>query len=107
MGQMMAAEIKPGQWLTVTVKSQPRAIASRKTMVRLFEQDPVVKKERARQKKTRPHHDQRRGGRIWIDKPGMLKVVEISPGASYKVFGSVQTMRDLKSIEKYVELKPV
>lgn len=102
----MAAEIKPGQWIKVTVKSQPRALAGRKTLQRLFEQDPEVLKERARRKKTRPTHDQRRGGRIWIDKPAKLESVKVAPGASYKVFASLSALRDLKSVERYVELTP-
>ncbi len=100
------AEIKPGQWITVKVKSAPRAAAGRKTLVRLFEQDPAVKKERERLKKTRPVRQHRRGGRLWNDRPAKVEVVEVKPGASYKVFASLAALRDLQSVEKYVELNP-
>ena len=102
----MASEIKPGQWITVKVKSQPRAIGGRKTLVRLFEQDPTIKIERRRHKKTRPVQDSRRGGRIWKNRPPQLSLVETTKGASYRIFASVSVLRDLKSVESYVQIAP-
>ena len=60
----MATQVKPGQWVNVTVKKRPRAAAQVKTLVRLFEKDPAVKKERERLSSTRPVREHRRGGRI-------------------------------------------
>jgi hypothetical protein len=102
----MAAEIKPGQWVTVKVTSKPRALAGRKTLVRLFEQDPAVRSERRRLAKTRPPKDTRRGGRIWICRPPRLDIVKMDPGSSYKIFASVSVLRDLKSVESYVQIAP-
>ena len=102
----MASEIKPGQWITVKVKSQPRAVAGRKTLVRLFEQDPTVKIERRRHKNSRIIVDSRRGGRIWKNRPPRLSVVKTTKGASYRIFASVSVLRDLKSVEPYVQIAP-
>jgi len=102
----MAGEIKPGQWITVKVKSQPKAAAGRKTLVRLAEQDPKIKRERERLARSRPVGGHRRGGRIWADRPPRVNIVEVKPGATYRIFGSVDVLRDLKSIDRYVELTP-
>lgn len=100
----MALQVTPGQWVKVTVKSAPKTTAGRKTLLRLFEQDPGVKKERVRVSKTRPWEDSRRGGRIWINKPPRIDLVKVERGASYKVFASLPVIRDLQSVEKYVEV---
>lgn len=102
----MAAEIKPGQWVNVKVTSRPRAAAGRKTLVRLFEQDPEVRRERTRLSKSRPPRDTRRGGRIWICRPPRLEIVKTEPGASYRIFASVSVLRDLKSVESCVQISP-
>jgi hypothetical protein len=102
----MTTEIKSGQWVNVKIKSLPRAAARRKTMVRLFEQDPQVKRERTRVVRSRPVTTHRRGGRDWNDRPRRLEVVDTAPGKTYKVFASVAALRDLKSIEPYVEITP-
>lgn len=100
------SDIKPGQWINVKIKSQPRAIAGRKTMVRLFEQDAAVRKERVRHARSRPPQPSRRGGRIWMNRPARLAVVSTERGSSYKIFASVEALKALKSIEKYVEITP-
>jgi hypothetical protein len=104
--QIMPLEIKPGQWVTVKVKSTPRAEAGRKTLVRLFEQDPGVKKERVRKSRSRITIKARRGGRLWNNIPARLPSVELKKDATYKVFASVPALKDLQSVEKYVEVTP-
>ncbi len=102
----MAAQIKPGQWIKVTVKSQPRTAAGKKTMVRLFGRDIEVQRERRRQAKSRPIQPSRRGGRIWMNRPPKLEVAKTTAGSTYRLFASVAVLRDLKSIERYVEIAP-
>ncbi len=84
------ADIKPGQWITVKVKAQPRAAAGKKTLVRLFEQDAAVRKERRRLSRSRITKPARRGGRLWNNIPQRLDIVAIAPGAQYRIFGSVE-----------------
>jgi len=102
----MAAEIKPGGWITVKVASEPKAAAGIKTMIRLFERDPAVRRERQRKAKARPVTTHRRGGRPWADRPPRLRVVSTAPGATYKLFASVDVLRDLESIAPYVQVTP-
>lgn len=102
----MALDIKPGQWVTVKVKSQPRAAARVKTMLRLFERDSTVQKERRRVSSSRFVKPSRRGGRIWMNRPARLQLVKTTAGATYKLFASVDVLQDLASIERYIEVKP-
>jgi hypothetical protein len=102
----MATEVKPGQWVNVKVVSAPRAAARVKTLMRLFNQDPAVKKERARLSRSRPVGEHRRGGRMWKDRPIRLKVAEVKPGATYKLFASVDVLKDLKTVAFNVEVTP-
>jgi hypothetical protein len=106
MEHVMAANIKPGQWVNITVKSEPRAAAARKTMIRLFRKDARVAAEHKRLARARPVRFDRRGGRPWGDRPKFLPVARTTPGSSYRIFASVDVLRDLKSIDKYVDVKP-
>ena len=100
------ADIKPGQWVTIKIIKQPRAAAQRKTLVRLCEKDPVVKVERVRLKRSRVVRFDRRGGRPWADRPARIVVVKTRPGATYRIFASVDVCRDLASVAKNVEVTP-
>ena len=102
----MAAEIKPGQWVNVKVTAEPRASAPVKTMIRLFEKDAAMVTERKRVTRARPVKTHRRGGRDWADRPPRIQVVKTKPGAVYKLFASVDVLRDLKSLGRYVEVTP-
>ncbi len=102
----MSAEIKSGQWVNVKVTKRPRAAAKLKTMVRLFEKDATVKKERDRLARSRPVTSHRRGGRLWNDRPPRLPVAKTSLGATYKIFASVDVVRELASLGDHVEVSP-
>lgn len=102
----MASEIKPGQWINVKVTAEPKSASPIKTMIRLFEQDRAVKAERTRLARSRPVTTHRRGGRPWADRPRRIRVVKTTPGACYKIFASVDVLRDLKSLDRYVEISP-
>jgi hypothetical protein len=102
--QTMASEVKPGQWINVKVTAVPKSAGGRKTMVRLFEKDRQVQTERRRLADSRRPESHRRGGRQWWDRPPRLAVVQTKPGTSYKVFGSVDVLRDLESLKGCVEI---
>lgn len=102
----MASGITPGQWVNVKITKEPRAIAQRKTLVRLFEKDSQVKAERSRQKRTRPVRQHRRGGRLWSDRPPRLALVKTCAGASYRIFASVDVIKDLESLGSHVQVTP-
>jgi len=102
----MATEIKPGQWINVKITAVPKAANNRKTMIRLFEKDGGVRVERKRLAVSRPVTTHIRGGRPWADRPRRLQAVKMEVGSTYKLFGSVDVLRDLKSLAKFVEISP-
>ena len=102
----MAAEIRPGQWISVKVTAEPKKEAGRKTMVRLFRKDLAVTTEHRRLQRCRPHRPTRRGGRIWMNRSRRIKVVKTTPGATYRIFATIDALRGLKSLDGCVEATP-
>lgn len=102
----MASQVKPGQWVNVRITALPKSAAGRKTMIRIFEKDRRIQAERRRLSRSRPAKSHRRGGRLWRDIPGKLNVVCTKPGTVYKVFGSVDVLRELASLQDCVEITP-
>jgi len=102
----MASQVKSGQWVNVKIVALPKSAAGRKTMIRLFEKDQQVKEERTRLSRSRKPSSHRRGGRQWWDRPPRLQVVSTEPGATYKVFGAVDVLRELESLKGCVEISP-
>ena len=56
-------DIQPGSTVKITVKSEPRSLAARKTLARVFLHDPAIRKSRPSGPK--PVQTKIRGGRIW------------------------------------------
>ncbi len=100
------ADVMPGQWIKVTVKSEPRSEGGRKTLMRLFQQDPAVLKERRRLARTRTVRTKRRGGRLWAIRPSRVPAAKTGPGASYRLFASVETLTALRRLARYVDITP-
>ena len=100
------ADVKPGQWVNITVKSQPRTASGCKTLQRLLEKDPQCQKERTRLKRSRVRSQHSRGGRMWNDNPPAIAVVKVAPGASGRVFYSLDVAKDVASIAQYVDVTP-
>lgn len=102
----MAINAQPGQWVQVKVLRTPASAASVKTLHRVLAKDPVVSKEQERIKEAREIKSHRRGGRIWYDRPSRVRVTKVTSGASYRVYASLDVLRDLASVAKYVEVSP-
>jgi len=102
----MAIDLDPGQWVEVKVISEPKSAAKLKTMERIFERDRKVTAERKRLTRSRPVTTHIRGGRPWADRPARLPLVKTKPGAKYRLFASVDILRDLGSLQKHIEVRP-
>jgi len=102
----MLADIQPGQQINVKITSEPKAAAHRKTLVRLCDKDETVREERKRLRKARPVIWRTRAGRPWAKRPYRVAVVKFTPDTTYKLFGSVDVLRQLASVEKYIEVTP-
>jgi hypothetical protein len=102
----MLDEIQPGQPIRVRITGYPTAEAQRKTLMQLCEQDKSVQTERKRLKRARAVRWRTRAGRPWGGRSPRIQVVQVAPGAAYTIFGSVDVLRKLKSVEKIVEVTP-
>ncbi len=100
----MAIDIKSGAQVTLTVSKSITRAGARKTLERLFLMDKSVSKpieERASNFKEQP---KRRGGCIWTKRPNKLHP-ELARGASATIKATPQIIRDLKSVEAFVDVK--
>jgi hypothetical protein len=100
----MAIDIKSGDQVTLTVNKSITRAGARKTLERLFLMDKAVRtpiETRAGNFKEQP---KRRGGPIWTRRPNKLHP-ELIKGASATIKASPQTIKDLKSVEAFIDVK--
>lgn len=102
-------DFQPGKPVTMTVTSVPTNAAAVKTIVRLLCKDPVTAKRNARIKRGRlaePKFSPRGGRwRVWESRQPKIRVVSGKPGESATFTAGVQELRDLASVERFVEIK--
>lgn len=99
----MAIAAKPGQSVRVTVTKNINRESARKTLERLFMTDKAVRgpvEARSNNFKDLP---KRRGGRIWTKRPNKLHA-SLSKGASATIKATPQSIKDLNSVEAFVEV---
>ena len=96
-------DINPGSRVTVTVTSTVRTQNARKTLARLFIKDPAIAKIRRRGPK--PVRGSRRAGRIWEHRPAGSAQIPPEVGESAKLVATVDVIRDLQSVARYVKVK--
>ncbi len=104
---MALDSIKPGSTVKVKIVKNPTNAAATKTLQRILAKDPVQQKDtrrlrRIRQQETITHQ---RGGRQWdihIPKPKRLLG---RAGEAGTVTATLDVLRDLKSVERFVEVK--
>ncbi|MGE5608389.1 MAG: hypothetical protein ACM359_03990 [Bacillota bacterium] len=99
----MAIAAKPGQSVRVTVTKTINRESARKTLERLFMTDKAVwgpVEARSRNFKALP---KRRGGRIWTKRPNKLHL-PLNKGASATIKATPQFLKDLGSVEAFVEV---
>ncbi len=102
-------DIKPNTQVSITVVKAPTNAAARKTIQRLLSKDPKVQAENRRLKRTRKANfsQGRRGGRFWN-----INVVKQQPvagglGETGTIAASLDVITDLKSVERFLEIKSV
>ena len=100
----MPSDFKPGTPLRVTISRTINRDAARKTIERLFMTDRAVAKPielRSRNFKDLP---KRRGGRIWTKRPNKLHP-QLEKGAAATIKASPQALKDLASVEDFVQVE--
>jgi hypothetical protein len=100
----MALELTTGKSVRVTITKTINRASARKTLERLFMRDKAIKGPldvRSRNFKELP---KRRGGQIWTKRPNKLHPA-LDKGVSAKVNVTPQAIKDLNSVESFIEVK--
>jgi hypothetical protein len=99
----MAIDVKPGGTVRVTINKNINRAAARKTLERLFMSDKAVAGPIAVRSKNFKELPKRRGGVIWTKRPNKLHPA-LEKGASATIRATPQHIRDLQSVEDFVEV---
>src|SRR5262249_35833183 len=100
----MASQSKPGGNVRVTINKHINRDAARKTIERLFMMDKTIAKPMAKRSANFKDLPKRRGGVIWTKRTSKLHPT-LDRGASATIKATPQHLRDLKSVEDFVEVK--
>jgi hypothetical protein len=99
--------IEPGSVVSVEIAATPRGAAARKTLIRVCRKDPRIAKQHRSQKDKRPSwKDWIRGGRFWHHQMKSKPAIGLDPGERYTVSASVDVIRDLQSVERFIKVTP-
>jgi hypothetical protein len=100
--------IAPGGKIKVEITAWPRTAAARKTLRRLCARDMAVQRIDRQRKSCRPSFEQwTRGGAMWNHRMKSSTAAVVAPGESYELRATVDVLRDLHSVEKYVKINKV
>ncbi|MFA9479873.1 hypothetical protein ACERK3_16440 [Phycisphaerales bacterium AB-hyl4] len=102
----MIDNVTPGQTIRVKVVKHPTNASARKTLTRILSKDADVKREDDRLRKVRKtsaKHKQR-GGRDWTSYTVKQRPVTGDIGDEGTIFASVDVIRDLGSVKRFVEV---
>lgn len=102
----MLDKIKPGSRIKLKVRQTPRKVAAAKTIVRLLSKDEAIRRENQRLRKIRDTHlrFKTRGGRPWGVRLIKQRPVKGQAGESGTILATVDVLRDLRSIERFVDI---
>ena len=99
----MAIDLKPGQTVRVTVSKSITRDAARKTLERLFMKDKAVRAPLDARAKNFIPLPKRRGGTIWTKRVNKVHP-ELNKGFSATITTTPQSIKDLKSVETFIEV---
>lgn len=102
-------DIQPGQKIHVKVVKQPMAEAAGKTLRRVLNKDAAVKKELARLADAREkyYNPTPRGGRLYGGRRPKIHPVKGQAGDEGTVIATMDVIRDLNSVARFIEVKAV
>ena len=100
----MAKELKPGQTVRVTINKNITREAARKTIERLFMKDKTLVAPLNARSRNFKEIPKRRGGRIWTKRANKIHL-DLVKGVSATVKATPQAVKDLASVEDFVEVK--
>ena len=100
------AKIKPGSQVQVKIVAHPSNTSARKTLVRLLSKDEAHSTENKRLARIRRkmYSPRRRGGRLYSGRMPKLRRVKGEPGESGTILATMDVIRDLGSVSRFVEV---
>jgi len=99
----MPLDLKPGRTVRVTISKTINRASARKTIERLFMKDKAVSQPIERRSRNFKEIPKRRGGVIWTKRPNKLHPT-LARGQSATVRATPQAIRDLNSVETFVQV---
>lgn len=100
----MAIQATPGQTIRITVSKHIARESARKTIERLFLKDKSIAAPLEARSKNFKELPKRRGGRIWTKRPNKIHPTLVK-GSSATVTATPQALKDLASVEAYVQVE--
>ena len=100
----MAIDLKPGQKIRVTISKNINRASAKKTLERLFMLDKSIVKPIERRSRNFKPIPKRRGGVIWTKRPNKVHPT-LDRGAAATFKATPQLIRDLNSVEAFVDVK--
>lgn len=100
-------DIQPGRTVKIEITATPRNAAAEKTLIRLCRKDPQVATRNRWVDRHRPSlRTHQRGGRQWAHRMKRNTGVTVAPGQSYSVRATVDVIRDLESVARWIKVTP-
>jgi hypothetical protein len=99
----MALKLETGKSVRVTIRQAVTRASARKTLERLFMRDKAVSRPIATRSRNFKELPKRRGGVIWTKRPNKVHP-SLEKGASAKVDVTPQSIKDLNSVEAFIEV---
>ncbi len=100
-------DIAPGSLVRVQITTAPRTESARKTLARVCAKDAAANRQKRWRKQHRPSLQQwRRGGRTWNHRMKSRLPVVLDVGRSYTLQASLDVIRDLESVERWISVTP-
>lgn len=100
----MPLNLQSGKSVRVTISKAITRESARKTLERLFMRDKAVSQPIATRSRNFKELPKRRGGQIWTKRPNKVHP-SLEKGASANVNITPQSIKDLNSVEAFIEVK--
>lgn len=98
-------DIEPGAAVSIEIVATPRRPAARKTLTRVCGKDAAVARRHRTQKARRPSWQEWiRGGKYWHHQMKSRPAASLEPGSKYTVQATVDVLRDLESVKRFVKV---
>lgn len=101
------SDVKPGSKINIKIVHRPTNIAASKTLERVLCKDPEHASEVQRHRKIRGKQtpSKQRGGREWVQRMVKQHPVVGTIGESGTVVASLDVLKDLKRVQRFIEIE--